>query len=79
MESYDASGLPRYGFVDRAGAWVIEPRFFYAASFLNWGQAEVDLEDPETLTGSATPAEDDPYDLHQDRIDKTGTVVWKRP
>lgn len=71
----------RWGFIDRSGAMVIEPCFSYASSFMPWGQAEVDLEQPGTPMGDGAPAGDagdEDHGFHQARIDKTGKVVWER-
>lgn len=66
----------KWGYIDRAGAWVIEPRFPYAESFVASGLAAVDLE--ESGAGVEGTASADESGLRQALIDKTGNVVWER-
>jgi hypothetical protein len=66
-----------WGYIDRTGAWAIQPRFWYALSFKVSGLAEVDLEDPGTASTEAGADEGDTRP-HQALIDKTGKVVWQR-
>jgi hypothetical protein len=65
----------KWGYIDRTGGWAIEPRFYYASSFMPSGFAAVDLDGPGRAGQEAEPPDKGYPGLHQARIDKTGRVV----